>query len=174
MFIDLIIETEQTAIWRYFVWIRWRNSTHQSINIRKYNYICGVSPQRSYAFFILEIAFLLSALINLWNLIYNYLTICKWVVYEFCFWNKKQIRNKNGFLGKSSFFCLHYFSFLSLACNQSTNPSYYYAFSSWFNICFFIYPGIRSEKRKVLFSMIGINMCKVKNNHPSNQIFVYF
>ena len=108
------------------------------------------------------------------NLIYNYLTICKWVVYEFCFWNKKQIRNKNGFLGKSSFFCLHYFSFLSLACNQSTNPSYYYAFSSWFNICFFIYPGIRSEKRKVLFSMIGINMCKVKNNHPSNQIFVYF
>lgn len=113
-------------------------------------------------------------LIYLWNLIYNYLTICKWVVYEFCFWNKKQIRNKNGFLGKSSFFCLHYFSFLSLACNQSTNPSYYYAFSSWFNICFFIYPGIRSEKRKVLFSMIGINMCKVKNNHPSNQIFVYF
>ena len=112
--------------------------------------------------------------INLVNLIYNYLTICKWVVYEFCFWNKKQIRNKNGFLGKSSFFCLHYFSFLSLACNQSTNPSYYYAFSSWFNICFFIYPGIRSEKRKVLFSMIGINMCKVKNNHPSNQIFVYF
>lgn len=111
---------------------------------------------------------------NLENLIYNYLTICKWVVYEFCFWNKKQIRNKNGFLGKSSFFCLHYFSFLSLACNQSTNPSYYYAFSSWFNICFFIYPGIRSEKRKVLFSMIGINMCKVKNNHPSNQIFVYF
>lgn len=111
---------------------------------------------------------------NLRNLIYNYLTICKWVVYEFCFWNKKQIRNKNGFLGKSSFFCLHYFSFLSLACNQSTNPSYYYAFSSWFNICFFIYPGIRSEKRKVLFSMIGINMCKVKNNHPSNQIFVYF
>lgn len=111
---------------------------------------------------------------NLVNLIYNYLTICKWVVYEFCFWNKKQIRNKNGFLGKSSFFCLHYFSFLSLACNQSTNPSYYYAFSSWFNICFFIYPGIRSEKRKVLFSMIGINMCKVKNNHPSNQIFVYF
>lgn len=111
---------------------------------------------------------------NLINLIYNYLTICKWVVYEFCFWNKKQIRNKNGFLGKSSFFCLHYFSFLSLACNQSTNPSYYYAFSSWFNICFFIYPGIRSEKRKVLFSMIGINMCKVKNNHPSNQIFVYF
>ncbi len=112
--------------------------------------------------------------LNLDNLIYNYLTICKWVVYEFCFWNKKQIRNKNGFLGKSSFFCLHYFSFLSLACNQSTNPSYYYAFSSWFNICFFIYPGIRSEKRKVLFSMIGINMCKVKNNHPSNQIFVYF
>ena len=112
--------------------------------------------------------------IKLGNLIYNYLTICKWVVYEFCFWNKKQIRNKNGFLGKSSFFCLHYFSFLSLACNQSTNPSYYYAFSSWFNICFFIYPGIRSEKRKVLFSMIGINMCKVKNNHPSNQIFVYF
>lgn len=111
---------------------------------------------------------------KLTNLIYNYLTICKWVVYEFCFWNKKQIRNKNGFLGKSSFFCLHYFSFLSLACNQSTNPSYYYAFSSWFNICFFIYPGIRSEKRKVLFSMIGINMCKVKNNHPSNQIFVYF
>lgn len=111
---------------------------------------------------------------NLSNLIYNYLTICKWVVYEFCFWNKKQIRNKNGFLGKSSFFCLHYFSFLSLACNQSTNPSYYYAFSSWFNICFFIYPGIRSEKRKVLFSMIDINMCKVKNNHPSNQIFVYF
>ena len=111
---------------------------------------------------------------NLENLIYNYLTICKWVVYEFCFWNKKQIRNKNGFLGKSSFFCLHYFSFLSLACNQSTNPSYYYAFSSWFNICFFIYPGIRSEKRKVLFSMIGINKCKVKNNHPSNQIFVYF
>ncbi len=111
---------------------------------------------------------------NLTNLIYNYLTICKWVVYEFCFWNKKQIRNKNGFLGKSSFFCLHYFSFLSLACNQSTNPSYYYAFSSWFNICFFIYPGIRSEKRKVLFSMIDINMCKVKNNHPSNQIFVYF
>ena len=111
---------------------------------------------------------------NLVNLIYNYLTICKWVVYEFCFWNKKQIRNKNGFLGKSSFFCLHYFSFLSLACNQSTNPSYYYAFLSWFNICFFIYPGIRSEKRKVLFSMIGINMCKVKNNHPSNQIFVYF
>jgi len=50
MFIDLIIETEQTAIWRYFVWIRWRNSTHQSINIRNYNYICGVSPQRSYAF----------------------------------------------------------------------------------------------------------------------------
>lgn len=112
--------------------------------------------------------------INLINLIYNYLTICKWVVYEFCFWNKKQIRNKNGFLGKSSFFCLHYFSFLSLACNQSTNPSYYNAFSSWFNICFFIYPGIRSEKRKVLFSMIDINMCKVKNNHPSNQIFVYF
>lgn len=112
--------------------------------------------------------------LNLSNLIYNYLTIYKWVVYEFCFWNKKQIRNKNGFLGKSSFFCLHYFSFLSLACNQSTNPSYYYAFSSWFNICFFIYPGIRSEKRKVLFSMIGINMCKVKNNHPSNQIFVYF
>lgn len=111
---------------------------------------------------------------NLVDLIYNYLTICKWVVYEFCFWNKKQIRNKNGFLGKSSFFCLHYFSFLSLACNQSTNPSYYYAFSSWFNICFFIYPGIRSEKRKVLFSMIDINMCKVKNNHPSNQIFVYF
>ena len=111
---------------------------------------------------------------NLQYLIYNYLTICKWVVYEFCFWNKKQIRNKNGFLGKSSFFCLHYFSFLSLACNQSTNPSYYYAFSSWFNICFFIYPGIRSEKRKVLFSMIDINMCKVKNNHPSNQIFVYF
>lgn len=111
---------------------------------------------------------------NLGNLIYNYLTICKWVVYKFCFWNKKQIRNKNGFLGKSSFFCLHYFSFLSLACNQSTNPSYYYAFSSWFNICFFIYPGIRSEKRKVLFSMIDINMCKVKNNHPSNQIFVYF
>ena len=111
---------------------------------------------------------------NLVNLIYNYLTICKWVVYKFCFWNKKQIRNKNGFLGKSSFFCLHYFSFLSLACNQSTNPSYYYAFSSWFNICFFIYPGIRSEKRKVLFSMIDINMCKVKNNHPSNQIFVYF
>lgn len=111
---------------------------------------------------------------NLKNLIYNYLTICKWVVYKFCFWNKKQIRNKNGFLGKSSFFCLHYFSFLSLACNQSTNPSYYYAFSSWFNICFFIYPGIRSEKRKVLFSMIDINMCKVKNNHPSNQIFVYF
>lgn len=111
---------------------------------------------------------------NLVNLIYNYLTICKWVVYKFYFWNKKQIRNKNGFLGKSSFFCLHYFSFLSLACNQSTNPSYYYAFSSWFNICFFIYPGIRSEKRKVLFSMIGINMCKVKNNHPSNQIFVYF
>ena len=111
---------------------------------------------------------------NLENLIYNYLTICKWVVYKFCFWNKKQIRNKNGFLGKSSFFCLHYFSFLSLACNQSTNPSYYYAFSSWFNICFFIYPGIRSEKRKVLFSMIDINMCKVKNNHPSNQIFVYF
>lgn len=111
---------------------------------------------------------------NLENLIYNYLTICKWVVYKFYFWNKKQIRNKNGFLGKSSFFCLHYFSFLSLACNQSTNPSYYYAFSSWFNICFFIYPGIRSEKRKVLFSMIGINMCKVKNNHPSNQIFVYF
>ena len=31
---------------------------------------------------------------------------------------------KNGFLGKSSFFCLHYFSFLSLACNQSTNPSF--------------------------------------------------
>ena len=30
------------------------------------------------------------------------------------------------------------------------------------------------QKRKVLFSMIGINMCKVKNNHPSNQIFVYF
>ena len=114
------------------------------------------------------------ALRYLVNLIYNYLTICKWVVYEFCFWNKKQIRNKNGFLGKSSFFCLHYFSFLSLACNQSTNPSYYYAFSSWFNICFFIYPGIRSEKRKVLFSMIDINMCKVKNNHPSNQIFVYF
>lgn len=112
--------------------------------------------------------------LNLANLIYNYLTICKWVVYEFCFWNKKQIRNKNGFLGKSSFFCLHYFSFLSLACNQSTNPSYYNAFSSWFNICFFIYPGIRSEKRKVLFSMIDINMCKVKNNHPSNQIFVYF
>ena len=112
--------------------------------------------------------------LNLENLIYNYLTICKWVVYEFCFWNKKQIRNKNGFLGKSSFFCLHYFSFLSLACNQSTNPSYYNAFSSWFNICFFIYPGIRSEKRKVLFSMIDINMCKVKNNHPSNQIFVYF
>lgn len=112
--------------------------------------------------------------VNLANLIYNYLTICKWVVYEFCFRNKKQIRNKNGFLGKSSFFCLHYFSFLSLACNQSTNPSYYYAFSSWFNICFFIYPGIRSEKRKVLFSMIDINMCKVKNNHPSNQIFVYF
>lgn len=113
-------------------------------------------------------------IINLVNLIYNYLTICKWVIYKFCFWSKKQIRNKNGFLGKSSFFCLHYFSFLSLACNQSTNPSYYYAFSSWFNICFFIYPGIRSEKRKVLFSMIGINMCKVKNNHPSNQIFVYF
>ena len=89
------------------------------------------------------------SLLSLINLIYNYLTICKWVVYEFCFWNKKQIRNKNGFLGKSSFFCLHYFSFLSLACNQSTNPSYYYAFSSWFNICFFIYPGIRSEKRKV-------------------------
>lgn len=119
-------------------------------------------------------AFSFQDFINLPNLIYNYLTICKWVVYEFCFWNKKQIRNKNGFLGKSSFFCLHYFSFLSLACNQSTNPSYYYAFSSWFNICFFIYPGIRSEKRKVLFSMIGINMCKVKNNHPSNQIFVYF
>ena len=115
-----------------------------------------------------------SRFINLKNLIYNYLTIYKWVVYEFYFWNKKQIRNKNGFLGKSSFFCLHYFSFLSLACNQSTNPSYYYAFSSWFNICLFIYPGIRSEKRKVLFSMIGINMCKVKNNHPSNQIFVYF
>lgn len=46
------------------------NSTHQSINIRKYNYICGVSPQRSYAFFILEIAFLLSALINLVNLVF--------------------------------------------------------------------------------------------------------
>ena len=124
--------------------------------------------------YIIESVSLIPCIRNLINLIYNYLTIYKWVVYEFYFWNKKQIRNKNGFLGKSSFFCLHYFSFLSLACNQSTNPSYYYAFSSWFNICFFIYPGIRSEKRKVLFSMIGINMCKVKNNHPSNQIFVYF
>ena len=134
------------------------------------------SPFRRTDIYLLEHEKCLSlfSLMNLVNLIYNYLTIYKWVVYEFCFWNKKQIRNKNGFLGKSSFFCLHYFSFLSLACNQSTNPSYYYAFSSWFNICFFIYPGIRSEKRKVLFSMIGINMCKVKNNHPSNQIFVYF
>lgn len=132
------------------------------------------SSQRSGRFAQIKLISGICICANLPNLIYNYLTICKWVVYEFCFWNKKQIRNKNGFLGKSSFFCLHYFSFLSLACNQSTNPSYYYAFSSWFNICFFIYPGIRSEKRKVLFSMIGINMCKVKNNHPSNQIFVYF
>lgn len=29
---------------------RWQNSTHQSFNIGKYNYICGVSLQRSYAF----------------------------------------------------------------------------------------------------------------------------